>query len=110
VSRRYRAGFHLVPSEEQAVNGQLNELVLKKEGQTYIFRFDDASRRGLVQTLGRFAADPELNFSWHDAAVLCNKAREKVAGAPSAGHTPHGSPRLRQGNPSRGSAEGAQDA
>ena len=29
----------------------------------------------LLQTLGRYAADPELNFSWYDAAVLSQRIR-----------------------------------
>jgi len=28
-----------------------------------------------MQTLGRFAGDPELSFSWYDAAVLSQKVR-----------------------------------
>jgi len=65
------------------VNGIFKEIALKRDGQTYIFRFDDASHRALVGVLGRFAADPGLNFTWHDAAVLCKKARQecvKVSG------------------------------
>ena len=65
------------------MNGMFKQIVLKREGQTYIFRFDDKSHLALVRVLGRFAADPNLNFTWHDAAVLCKKARQecgKVSG------------------------------
>jgi len=68
------------------MNGILKQIALKREGQTYIFRFDDASHLALVRVLGRFAADPNLNFTWHDAAVMCKKARQeygKVSGGGS---------------------------
>ena len=29
----------------------------------------------LLQTLGRYAADPDLNFSWYDAAVMSQRVR-----------------------------------
>jgi hypothetical protein len=28
-----------------------------------------------LQTLGRYAADPELSFTWYDAAILSQKVR-----------------------------------
>ena len=58
------------------MNDLLQEVTLKKEGQTYIFRFDAASHPALLGVLGRFAADAQLNFSWHDAAVVCKKVRQ----------------------------------
>ena len=64
------------------VNDQLWEIALCKEGHVYVFRFDAASRfdaaghRALLGVLGRFAADPGLNFSWHDAAVVCKIVRK----------------------------------
>jgi hypothetical protein len=58
------------------MNGQFQEIALRKEGQTYIFRFDAASQRALLGVLGRFASNPELKFSWHDAAVVCKIARQ----------------------------------
>jgi hypothetical protein len=58
------------------MNEQFREIALRKEGQTYIFRFDAVSQPALLGVLGRFAADPGLNFSWHDAAVVCKIARQ----------------------------------
>ena len=54
------------------------ELILVKDGEKYIFRFDRAADRRLVGVLGRFAADPQLSFSWYDAAVLCKKLRDET--------------------------------
>ncbi len=53
----------------------MQELILRKGDEKYVFRFDDASRKALLGIFGRFAAHPELGFSWHDAAVLCNRLR-----------------------------------
>ncbi len=54
-----------------------NVLALKKEdtGERFIFLYDDESCEELLQTLGRYAADPELNFSWYDAALLSQNVR-----------------------------------
>ena len=53
----------------------INVLALLKDGERYVFLYDDRSADQLLQTLGRFAADPELNFSWYDAAVLSQRIR-----------------------------------
>ena len=69
------------------MNGMFKQIAWKRDDQTYIFRFDDESHLALVRVLGRFAADPNLNFTWHDAAVLCKKARQecgKVSGIGAA--------------------------
>ena len=59
------------------MNGKFREIVLQKGRETYLFRFDDASHRAFLKVLGRFAADPNLSFSWYDAAVLCKRARKQ---------------------------------
>lgn len=55
---------------------EVNVLALVKGDQRFLFLFDDAHRTETLRTLGRFAADPELDFSWYDAAVLSRKIRE----------------------------------
>jgi hypothetical protein len=32
----------------------------------------------MLRTFGRYASDPELSFSWYDAAVLSQKLRRKA--------------------------------
>jgi len=56
-----------------------NLIALVKEGDKYLFAYDDASRKALLGVFGSFAKNPELNFSWHDAAVLSRKVRENEA-------------------------------
>ncbi len=53
----------------------INVIALVKESERYIFLYDDESSSALLQTLGRYAADPELSFTWYDAAVLSQKVR-----------------------------------
>jgi hypothetical protein len=60
------------------VNGRLREITLQKGVERYVFRFDAASRQALLGVVARFAATPDLAFSWHDAAVVCKKVREET--------------------------------
>ena len=53
----------------------INVVALVKNSERYIFLYDAESTSTLLQTLGRFAGDPELSFSWYDAAVLSQRAR-----------------------------------
>ena len=55
------------------------KIVMAKEGQKYFFFFDADSEKALLGTFGRYAAHPELNFSWHDAAVLVQRVRSGLS-------------------------------
>jgi len=57
------------------VNDDINVLALVKGKERYIFLYDDAHRAETLRTLGRHASNPELSFSWYDAAVLSQKIR-----------------------------------
>jgi len=57
----------------------INVIALVKGGERYVFLYDDDSREETLRTLGRFAADPELSFSWYDAAMLGDKVRRSPA-------------------------------
>jgi hypothetical protein len=59
---------------------QVNVVALVKNNERYLFLFDDESRDQVLQTLGRFAANEELSFSWYDAAVLTQKVQALVPG------------------------------
>lgn len=76
----------------------INVLALVKGEERYIFLFDDDHRSEALRTLGRFASNPELSFSWYDAAVLSQRVRQTaqeaaVADAEPAG--PHSHPRFK---------------
>ncbi len=55
----------------------INVIALVKDAERYIFLYDNESAPALMQTLGRFAGDPELSFTWYDAAVLSQKVRRQ---------------------------------
>lgn len=65
----------------------VNVLALLKNGERYVFLYDDDSIETLHQTLGRYASDPELSFSWYDAAVLSQRVRQQ--GQPNTVPEPH---------------------
>lgn len=63
----------------------INVVALVKGEERYIFLFKDSQKSETLRTLGRYASDPKLSFSWYDAAVLSQKVRntEKTAPSPS---------------------------
>lgn len=54
----------------------INVLALVKGDERYVFLFDDERRTEVLRTLGRFASDPNLSFTWYDAAMLSQKIRQ----------------------------------
>ncbi len=65
----------------------INVLALVKGSERYIFLFDDQHRAETLRTLGRYASNPELSFTWYDAAVLSQKIRQSF-GSPSSDEEP----------------------
>lgn len=55
---------------------EINVLALIKGEERYVFLYDDAQRVETLRTLGRYAADPQLSFTWYDAAVMSKRIRE----------------------------------
>lgn len=60
------------------MDSEINVLALVKGEERFIFLFDDANRDGTLRQLAQFAADPEIDFSWYDAATLSRKIRDAV--------------------------------
>jgi hypothetical protein len=60
------------------VTQDINVLALVKGSERYIFLFDDERRSEALRQLGRFASNPELSFSWYDAAVLSQRIRQSA--------------------------------
>jgi hypothetical protein len=61
------------------VSSEWNVLALIKGKEQYVFVYDDASRQPLIDAFRDTAADPRFSFTWFDAAVLTEKAREQAA-------------------------------
>ena len=59
------------------MNADLNVLALVKGTERYIFLYDGLHRDEALRTLGRYASNPELSFTWWDAAVASQKIREQ---------------------------------
>ena len=57
-------------------NNEVNVLALVKGGERYIFIFDDDNKTETLRQIGRYAANPELSFTWYDAAVIGQKIRQ----------------------------------
>lgn len=51
----------------------INVLALVRGEERYVFLYDDESADQLLRTLGQYAADPDLSFSWYDAAVMSQR-------------------------------------
>lgn len=68
------------------VSEDINVVALVKGEERYIFLFDDEKKGEALRTLGRYASDTKLSFSWYDAAVLSQKVRniEKSQPVPDA--------------------------
>ena len=56
---------------------EINVLALVKGSERYVFLYDDVSRAETLRVLGRYASNPDLSFTWYDAAVLSQKVRQE---------------------------------
>lgn len=56
---------------------EINVLALVKGPERYVFLFDDTHRAEALEALGRYASNPDLSFTWYDAAVLSQKVRQE---------------------------------
>ena len=73
------------------VSQDTNMLALVKGSERYVFLYTESNRAETLRTLGRFASNPELSFSWYDAAVLSQKIRQesiKATQPQSVSHAP----------------------
>ena len=57
----------------------INVIALVKGNERYVFLFDDESQEEVLRSMARHAANPDLTFSWYDAAVLGQKVRRSNA-------------------------------
>ena len=55
----------------------VNVLALVKGSERYVFLYTDATRSEAFRTLARYASNPDLSFTWYDAAVLSQKIRQE---------------------------------
>ena len=58
------------------MSNNINVLALVKGEEKYIFLFNDENRKTTLRQLGRYASNPDLSFTWYDAAVMSQKVRQ----------------------------------
>jgi hypothetical protein len=75
------------------VRRELNVLALLKGQERYVFVYDDGSHEDLLDVFRQYASNPNLSFTWFDAAVLTDKARQQQAA--TAGEEQTQAPRSR---------------
>ncbi len=66
-----------VQEGQAAVNQDVNVLALVKGEERYVFLYTESNRAETLRVLGRYASNPELSFTWYDAAVLSQKIRQE---------------------------------
>ena len=54
----------------------VNVLALVRDGQRYVFLYDDNSIETVLAKIAEFAGDPELDFTWYDAAMMSQRVRQ----------------------------------
>ena len=59
------------------MNQDVNVLALVKGKERYVFMYSDKNRNDVLESFARYASDPELSFSWYDAAVLTQRVRNE---------------------------------
>jgi len=58
-------------------------LLLERRSELYVFIYTEDHVSDVLHTLGRFAADSHLSFTWKDAAKLATMIRERKSRLPS---------------------------
>ena len=66
-----RHGYDTVTSD--TMDGDIKVIALIKGDEQYVFLYNESNRGGLRRLLGQYASNPELSFTWYDAAVLSRK-------------------------------------
>jgi hypothetical protein len=80
-----------------AMQRGVNVLALIKGDERYVFLYDDESADQLLRTMGQYAADPELSFTWYDAAVMSQRISQLRQNSPQADvPQPHTRPRFKE--------------
>lgn len=63
---------------ENCPEGDVNVLALVKGKERYLYLFEDSQQAEALRALGRHASNPELSFTWYDAAVLSKRIRKEA--------------------------------
>ena len=61
------------------MEGDIHIMALVKGSERYVFAYEHGCETQVLRTLGRWAANPLLSFTWYDAATLSQTVRQVVA-------------------------------
>ncbi len=56
----------------------VNLLAMVRDEHRFVFLYDDNSVDTLLATFSQYAEDPELEFTWYDAAKLAQRVRSML--------------------------------
>lgn len=56
----------------------VNVLALVRDEHRFVFLYDDDSVDTMLATLSQYANDPELDFTWYDAAMMAQRVRKML--------------------------------
>lgn len=56
----------------------VNVLALVRDEHRFVFLYDDNSVETMLATLSQYASDPELDFTWYDAAMMAQRVRKML--------------------------------
>ncbi|MDD3590332.1 MAG: hypothetical protein PHO46_08690 [Thermoguttaceae bacterium] len=60
------------------MNQEVNVLAIVKGKERYVFMYNAENYDAVIETFARYASDPELSFSWYDAAVLTQRIHKEL--------------------------------
>lgn len=63
---------------DQSPEGDVNVLALVKGEERYLYLYEDSQQADALRALGRHASNPDLSFTWYDAAVLSKRIRNEA--------------------------------
>ena len=68
----------------QIEDDSINVLALVKASERYYFFYNDHRCDEVLRVFARYAAEPQLGFSWHDASNLSQKVRKDISNCPNS--------------------------
>lgn len=57
----------------------INVIALSRGSERFVWLYRNEQLGDVLRSFGKFASDPELSFTWWDAATLSKRARSQVA-------------------------------
>lgn len=53
----------------------VNVLAMVRDEHRFVFLYDDQSVETVLATLSQYAMDPDLEFTWYDAAMMAQRVK-----------------------------------